>query len=1279
MFVNRVEALKQFVERTNTVLKSRLIADDYDLTDLSTYDPEPTIVSSLWDAVIDTEAELRFVSTISLTTASVSPVIKNGRIIDIEINSSGYGYGKLRAYGDLDDYGNAVNWYGPYINIIGSGQGAVVQSIIDSLGQIVGAVVLQKGAGYDYTTTATVRPFSVLVHSDSSALDNWSIYSYENSQWTRVKNQGYDVRKYWEYIDWYGNYTDAETGIEQSYSQFTRIDHLVENTYELVTTPINIGEIVKVKNIGSGGWLLLIKVADNVTIDYTLNYNVIGRENGSIQFLSRLYDFNGSTVGYDGPLFDADVYDNSPTTELKIILNAIKDKILVDEFYKDFLELFFASVRYALTEQTFIDWAFKTSFVKSMHNVGTLKQKVTYNNDNLENFEDYIKEVKPYRTKVREYVSNYNLVDPTQTCVTDFDLLPVISEDLKVTPLNVTIGEDGSIITSNSELNLDPWANWKDNVGFKITEIRIIDQGGPYVTEPIVKVEGIQVAGGTPAKINAYISTGKVNRLELVSGGTGWVSAPTISIIGGLDTDGTPAKAIAIIGDSVPRSNYIQVKFDRTSRTYQITNLRETETFTGTGSKTQFTLKWAPEIVVGTSYIEVDNVEILRDDYSLKVITSTTRGYTSYSGLLTFTTAPAAGANIVVNYNKNFAHLNAADRIQFYYDPQTGQAGKDLAQLMTGIDYGGVEITGIGFNINVGWDALPWASDAWDSIDPTYTDYIVTLDDVVHQFRMPYVPETDAEINIYISRYDGGNYQPAFRIDDPDFATINQSNADALMKTFIGDGETDIIYLPDTVTLYSNDRVIFRKNTSDGSYGNYGDEYDTALTGGDFTYATASGLAPDDIILDGDDFVTPDTSYAPEEFVPGHVADAIAIKVYHRPAGGCPKIIFANYVGDGETTIFKIGQPVIDNNSIFVKINDELFDYTTSYAINGRTGNIEFNTPPNLGDRITIMSIGFNAEEVLDVDYYISDGVATEYLTKAPWLPTISSTVLVDGISADYVLFSTDDTYTTLIGQTWRSRVGIRFNVPPPAGALINFIITSQEITNTASIIRTEYITTDGINTTYDLTNPVGVNNPLDQNVLVMIATTQKFLKPTSANYFTVENNNLVYPLKDYKYQNVGINSTDIKVYKDSTLLTLGSEYSIDFNYVPSSYSVVELSLQISGGAGYVVGDALEADGGSVNFGGNSAKFLVTQVTSSGTIRRLELINEGQYSTAPEIPFDLIGGMGTGAQLTCDFELVEDPANITINLAPTMYEEGAKLVVIVTKDQDYTIQSNNVY
>jgi len=1277
MFVNRIEAVKQFIERVNSSLKNKLIADDYDLSDLELNESSPSGISGTWDAVVDTLPELRFISTSMIRRAVLAPIILNGRIVDIRIVDPGYGYGKIRTYA-VDEDNDPISWYGPDISISGIGINARIKSIIDDHGRIIGNVILDQGQGYSSETNASVRGFSVLVRSDSESLDSWSIYHWDelNLKWIKVRSQAYDVRKYWEYLDWY----------EQGYNQFIKVDHLVENTYELVTTAIDIGSIVKVNNIGAGGWLLLEKIADNRTIDYTENFKVVGRENGTIKFLDNLYSFPSNNLGYDGPLFDSGVYDSTPTIELRIIAETIKNKILIDEFKIDYLDLFFSSVRYAIKEQIFVDWVFKTSFVKSQHNVGDLKQKSTYNNDSLEFYESFINEVKPYRTKIREYVSDYSTFDPSRSAVTDFDLLPVIDNDLKVFPLEVYVDDQANINTKFLEIDTYPWKFWKDNLGFEITELRIIDQGDGYITRPVVSIEGIQLDGGDPAEAKAYIANGKVNRIELVKKGTKWIKAPLVTIRGGLVPSGRSARVVAVIGNSLPRLSHVSIKFDRISKVFEISELTEVEIFSGetvSGSRTQFPLKWSPNIVSGSSYVTINGVEVLRSDYDLTTVKDTSSEYTKYKGLLTFKVAPTSGSTILIEYNKDFNHLSATDRINFYYNPTTGQLGKDLAQLMTGVDYGGVVISGIDFMVNSGWDALPWASDFWDPADPTLEDYLVTVSSSInYSFRMPYVPEDDQLINIYLSKYDSNpssatyqKYLPSIRIDDLNYLTINQTNNKAIMKTFVGDGEIDIITLPLTANLEPNDRVIFRKITSDGSSSIRDRDFDTKLSGGDLAYSTATGLAPEDINLDGDDFISPVNSYAPEEVVPGHVLDTLAIKVYHRPSGGSPNIVFNNHRGDGVSTEFKIGQYFPNDSSVIVKVGDIIKKISVDYSIDYQNNNIVFVSPPAIGETVSILSIGFNSATALDIDYFVSDGETREYITRAPWFSTATATVLVNGNFIDYEIFNTDDQYTDISGQSWRSRIGIRFIETPPANSIITYIIDSSDIRTTASVVRIESLVYSD-QSTYLLSNPVGVNPPLDQNVLVK--TSQNILKPSSAEYFDMTDSNLRYSLKDYKYLNSIVNSSDITVYKDNEKLSIGSQYIVDFNYSPTSYTLIDDDIRaLFGGSGYTVGDVLDVVGGTLTLSGSPAKLEVLTVEGSGSIGLAEVIELGSYIVPPDLPFTVVGGSGTGATFDAEFELSSDDADITIELKPSTYEEGKKLTVLISSNADYQINEDN--
>ena len=729
MFVNRGQALKLFVDSVNSVFALNLITDNYDITSLEKIDEYPSKVSGKWDVTVQTNTDLKFISTGSLKVAVLIPVIENGKIISVIIDNPGFGY---------------IN--APYVTVIGAGINAEIQTKLDTNGSVVGVDIINSGSGYNSTSTIlSIRSFSVLILNDIYSFNKWSIYTFDiaTAVWSKTKSQTYNTRDFWNYIDWYA----------VGYNQYTKVDYTVENTYGLTTLQSTIGDIVKVNNIGTGGWVLLEKYSNIVSIDYTQNYKTIGRENGTIKLSETLYNYTTATVGFDSTLYDSTQYDKIADVELKIIIECIKNTILIGELRIHYINLFFSSLRYVLSEQPFVDWAVKTSFVKALHNVGTLKQKVTYNNDNLSDFESYVNEVKPYRTNVREYVSSYSNIDNTQTLVSDFDIIPYVNDEYQINSLRVEVkevtDEVANIITSNPISDTYPWKNWIDNVGFTVTSIEVADSGSGYINPPVVRIVG---GYGSGASAKAYISNGSVNRVTIINKGAGYLKAPTVIIDGGLSAGGTVARAVAIIETEVVRANKISMKFDRITNNYFVYEITETETFPGTGARLQFDLKYSPIKTIGRSKVVIDGTDVLRNEFVLTTKKSTTSGYTKHYGSLTLSSPPAKGATIVVTYEKDFNHLSAADRINFFYNPLTGQWGKDLAQLMTGIDYGGANITGVGFKSVGGWDALPWFSDAWDSFDEDFDNYTTVAGASTHSVTLPYVPESNTALNIYINR-----------------------------------------------------------------------------------------------------------------------------------------------------------------------------------------------------------------------------------------------------------------------------------------------------------------------------------------------------------------------------------------------------------------------------------------------------------------------------------------------------------------------------------------------
>lgn len=1404
MFINRFEALKQVIEQVNAVLIKQLITDTRNISNLELVDSAPSSITGLYDTEVDYQVELQYASIGTFRKPAITPIIVDGRIVGINSIEKGNGY--LRA---------------PYIDVTGPGTGAKLRAVINSSGKIIDVEIISPGAGYDDTTILSVRNYSILVRSDKLSNNVWSIYSYEPSTalWSRVQSQAYNTTLYWNYVDWFAD------GI----NQFTSPDFLINTFADLNNISPAIGKLVKIKTTSASTWLLLQKTNNSSSIDWTQSYTVVGKEKGTIQLSSALYEFSDTIYGYDGALYDGTYFDNSAATELRNILNALKHNILIDDLRQEFLNLFFTSVRYAFTEQTYIDWAFKTSFVTARHNVGNLHQLVTYKNDNLSDYESYITEVKPYRTKVREYISNYANLDTSTSSITDFDLPPVFNNNSLE---SIFTTSNGKIEANLNAINTYPWKHWLDNVGFVVTELSIIDGGTGYQIAPTVRITSNSGSGATA---RAFVANGVVNRVVLLTPGNGYLSAPTVELEGG--TSGTPARIIAIIGKGVVRSNLIKMKFDRTTQTYFISSLQETDTLVGTGSQLQFPLTWAPDVRIGKTAVTSKapsssyTVDVLRDTYMLSIKKSTTRGYTSYSGLITFETAPAKGAIITVSYLKDWSILNAADRIQFYYDPKTGGLGKDLAQLMTGIDYGGVVVSGIGFDIATGWDSLPYLADKWAINDTEFDDYIATVSANTYEFELPYTPAPTDDLNVYHAVFDtdtpvitnksftynaqyinpsvnvstevstvgivsefvraslvtsviaseasgrditvdstvafidwmpisfsrtfaglaagvtfyvlpqfssfkfsvsatvGGlaielltttdqavvvniprylvlddttgieegmsiigtgfainptpgsrqvvkniinstvvtisaapNNTPAgnlyftknvnllsilhvtstagLKVGDvlsiapnipdaiqlsttiteiidatrvqlnqliikdivpnltllsptPPTATFSRTLKLLLDYTIPKSGtmvltlplhpnneltvssllspvrvDSDILLpivtdnlvdiTPLGITVNSGDQIIIRKSTSDGSIKPSELDYDTSLTGGTFAYNSATGFAPDEIIIDGDDFVSPTTSPAPEEVVPGQVVDAVAIKVFDKASAGSAAIRVDSYTADGTNREFKITQTPNSVWAVVVKTTEGYRDPTTQllssvssiktekfsaiesgdYSIDYPAGTIKFDTAPAEGLLVSIFSIGFSGSNILDLDYFIGDSTTYEFITKAPWVDNVTSLVYIDGIPVSPQLFKTDDTYDT------PNKIGLRFVIPPFTDEIINYIIVSGT-QQTFAITKTQKIAPTGTNT-YDLIYDVGDALPAESNMLVRVD--QTFLKGPNNSYFKIAGTKVNYTIDPTKFLPYSVSINNIVVLAAGKLLELGKDYTIDLS-----------------------------------------------------------------------------------------------------------------------------------
>ena len=1106
-FVNRIEAYKQFIERVNSTLIKNLIVDEKDISRLTESEQPPLLSSNTYDRTVERFSDLEFVGVAKARQAVLTPIIEDGVIVRVEITDSGRGY--LRS---------------PTVEIFGPGQDAAVETTINNQGSITSVTVINGGKYYDNNTRLTVRKYTVLVEADETLADRWALYERDivNNTWIRISSQSYNVDNYWYYTDWYAD----------GYNQFTQIDQVIDFSFELQGLDNAFGDIVKINNIGSGGWLLLEKIDSQQGVDYTVNYKTIGRQNGTLQFADALYDTTKNLVGYDTTSFDVTRFDGIPSTESRIVLETIRNQIFTDDLEVEYNKLFFASLRYVFAEQSSVDWAFKTSFIKAKHNVGNLEQKVNFQNDNLASYEEYIKEVKPYKSKIREYLSSYENIDNSQSMISDFDLSPrYITDNDEITPQRIKV-IDSRLVNTDADIDIYPYKNWADNVGFEVSKINISNPGKGYIVAPQVTISG---GGGSGAKAVAAVGLGgAITSITITDPGKGYLTTPTVTLNGSFG-QGEPAKVEAVIDNTVVRTMSTAIKFDRVSGNYEFINLLTTETFVGTGAKNEFILKWPMNLRTDRVMVTVDGDEVLGGNYSYENVADTSKGYDREYGKITFNDSPASDAVIVIEYYKDIKLLKAQDRINLAYAPTADQFGKTLGQLMDGVDYGGVQVRSFEFGGQNGWDNGVWMDEAWDVFDTTYEDYTVTLDGSTNEFDL-----TDAigqpkplEEGIIYNVYKNGT-----RIDDPNYGTPDQTNNDALMLPIVGNGTQTTININDyDITGNDGDTFIIRKITSDGAFLPDPDVYDTALSGGDLQYTTATGLNSADITVDGDGFVTPTTSKGPEEVVPGQVLDTLDIKVYERPTVGSSEIESRNYVGDGVTRTFDIGASPVKRENLFVKVGYSIVnmeDYLINY--NGKT--LTFDTAPNAGDRINIINVGMSASNILDIDTYSGNGTTVEFLSNARYQEGAEAFATVNGKVVDVSLIEADNSYE------YPGNFIVKFPTPPFNTANVKVLIAEAGLTNEGySQVTIDTIVADGSTTNFTLSQAPFEAEPLRTNMLVKV--NDKVLHAGYTQTFDVTN------IREYQFDLTqipiaSINAADIEVYLNGRRLEYLQEWTYE-------------------------------------------------------------------------------------------------------------------------------------
>lgn len=368
-------------------------------------------------------------------------------------------------------------------------------------------------ANRDFLATHSLpEGYTVLVRYDT-VVSGWSVYTLAHGSWVLTNQQQVNTQAYWSVVDWYA----------EGHAALTKFTYVIESEYDIARLKLQPYDTIKIKNTGDGNFKIY-------QVSATGELEIIGLQNATI----RVHDT---------------LWKNQPAAEVRNILGSA---ISIFSGTDVFNEMFFGLIRYALSEQKYVDWIFKTSFITILHKIRKLEQFATYQRDNQNFVREFIEEVKPYRTKIREYLLRYESVDLWNSDITDFDLPGYWDTDfLRFRSPSGENVKDAELYT------LPDNVNWYNNYKYVVSEIIVEQAGSGYTVVPQVIIEG---GGGTGAKARAIISNGLLRRVVVTDPGVGYTSTPTVRVVGG---NGTGAVLSVRISNDTIRKIKTTIAFDR--------------------------------------------------------------------------------------------------------------------------------------------------------------------------------------------------------------------------------------------------------------------------------------------------------------------------------------------------------------------------------------------------------------------------------------------------------------------------------------------------------------------------------------------------------------------------------------------------------------------------------------------------------------------------------------------------------------------------------------------
>jgi len=842
----------------------------------------------------------------------------------------------------------------------------------------------------------------VLVLSDAFAQNRWTLRklsgTYASSWWQLIKAQAWNLNQYWTYTDWYS------AGFNASVTPA----HIVETEADISALTLYVGDIVYVKNSKEGGWKFIQAEANKLTL--------MAQQNATIAFYSNLFDNTAAGFGLDSTSFETTAYGQDANIEFGMIFDIVQNQLLTSEFRGNYKAVMKLMINAILTQLVDTDWIMKSSLVDIYHRVRGLTQIPIYVPQPEGIVTEFLNEVKPFHTQVKQYVAKYDNIDAPEVAtfdLTDFDLPPYYN-----TAANRYRSPQLGNSIDTTALTKPVYSYWLKNHGYGINQITVSDAGSGYTPNNV----SVQIIGdGTGAQATAYVVNGAISKILVDNPGTGYTYA-TIKVFG----LGSGATAFAQMGDGKARTFQTVIKYDRYKYTNSIPDwaastkysVDDVVVYNHQPYRCVLAHTSSDKFVYLNFALLVVKIWYRNTEYNIADVVVYNR--IAYVATASFTSDEFFSSEYLNTYTGKTLD-NAADRIWAYYAPDIGMAGRDLSQLMTGIAYPGVQVYGPDFDQSGGYGVTDFDSISYD-LQETDAEGLPVIHGRQALDSVYYSLFTDQSLGLRAEDIltDGGKFLDTYSSHAPEELVPGQlfDTLDIRVKTLPG--------IPGISVL--NPEIITLSYLADGKSDKY--SFDPLVTG---TSWPANGVehvlvvvAETGTQISGTDYNV-DFKNRQIDFT-YIIPKLFTVYITLLGATGFKEISAQAYVADGITTEFLINDVSITNaQQSYIKVNGELISNYSLHEKTDHTGVIARITPPPAnGNIVDIRVYNFPAANQAFARIAEQTFTAAGNAYPSQHTFTLSNLVLYSGPASSYAIVQINRQHLIPSQQAYYTADGIK-------------------------------------------------------------------------------------------------------------------------------------------------------------------------------------------------------------------------------------------------------------